>query len=77
MKYLDQTIKLFKEGTAPFSQNITTVDPGEDVKDINFTLHENPDTEEFATESFNVEKLSKPFTLKATLENSKISLQVE
>ncbi|XP_013146364.1 PREDICTED: heat shock 70 kDa protein 14 [Papilio polytes] len=77
MKYLDQTIKLFKEGTAPFTQNITTVDPGEDVKDINFTLHENPDTEEFATESFNVENLSKPFTLKATLEQTKISLQVE
>ncbi|XP_068629332.1 heat shock 70 kDa protein 14 [Battus philenor] len=77
MKYLDQTIKLFKEGTPPFSQNITTVDPGQDVKDINFTLHEDPDSEEFARESFNIENLCKPFTLKATIQQSKILLQLE
>lgn len=77
MKYLDQTIKLFKEGTPPFAQNVCSVDPGLNVKDINFTLHENPDGEEFATESFNIENLSKPFTLKATLQQSKISLQLE
>ncbi|CAG4988943.1 unnamed protein product [Parnassius apollo] len=77
MKYLDQTVKLFKQGTPPFFQNICTVETDQDVRDISFTLHENPNSQEFAVESFNVENLVKPFTLKATLQNSRISLQLE
>lgn len=76
LKYLDQTIQLFKEGTAPFSQNVQSIDVG-DVKSISFTLHEGSETEGFATETFNVENLTKPFTLKATLQESNILLQVE
>ncbi|XP_063378245.1 heat shock 70 kDa protein 14 [Cydia fagiglandana] len=77
LKYLDQTVKIFKEGSPPFSQNVCNVDVGKDVKTIDFTLHENPDEEQFATETFDIEKLCKPFTLKATLQHSKIVLQVE
>ncbi|CAH2086294.1 unnamed protein product [Euphydryas editha] len=77
LKYLDQTIKLFQEGTAPFAQNICNVEAEKDIKDISFTLHENPENEQFAKETFNVENLSKPFKLKATLQPSNILLQVE
>ncbi|XP_063531043.1 heat shock 70 kDa protein 14 [Cydia strobilella] len=77
LKYLDQTVKIFKEGSPPFAQNVCNVDVGKDVKTIDFTLHENPDEEQFATETFDIEKLCKPFTLKATLQHSKIVLQVE
>lgn len=76
LKYLDQTVKLFKEGSPPFSQNVCSVD-GKEAKDISFTLHEDPNGEQFASETFNIESLSNPFTLKATLQQSKILLQVE
>ncbi|KAJ2952973.1 hypothetical protein O0L34_g7349 [Tuta absoluta] len=76
LKYLDKTVHIFKEGTPPFSQNTCCVDAGKE-KDISFTLHDDPDAEHFASETFNVESLSKPFTLKATLQQSKIMLQVE
>ncbi|KAG6442772.1 heat shock 70 kDa protein 14 [Manduca sexta] len=77
LKYLDQTVQLFKEGSPAFAQNIQTVDAGTDIKNISFSLHENPESEEFATENFNVENLNKPFTLKATLQPSSVLLQVE
>lgn len=76
LKYLDQTVVLFKEGNATFSHNVQIIDVG-DLKNISFTLHEDPDSEEFATETFDVENLTKPFTLKATLQESSIMLQVE
>ncbi|XP_075969754.1 heat shock 70 kDa protein 14 [Anticarsia gemmatalis] len=76
LKYLDQTIQLFKEGTAPFTQNVQSIDAG-DVKSVSFTLHEDPDSDGFATETFNVESLTKPFTLRATLQEANILLQVE
>lgn len=76
LKYLDQTIQLFKEGTAPYSQHVQSIDIG-DMKSISFTLHDNPDSEEFATETFNVASLTTPFTLKATLQESNILLRVE
>lgn len=77
LKYLDQTVQLFKEGTPPYAQNVQSIDAGGDVTSISFSLHENPESEEFATETFNVESLNKPFTLKATLQQSNILLQVE
>ncbi|XP_063821896.1 heat shock 70 kDa protein 14 [Ostrinia nubilalis] len=77
LKYLDQTVQIFKEGTPPFAQNTCSIDAGKDIKDISFSLLDNPEGDEFAKESFNVESLTKPFTLKATLQNSKILLQVE
>lgn len=77
MKYLDQTVKLFQEGTPPFAQNICNIEAKKDIKDISFTLHEDPENEQFAKETFNVEKLNKPFKLKATLQQSNILLQVE
>lgn len=77
LKYLDQTVQLFKEGTPPFAQNACSVEAAGDVKDISFSLHDNPDGDEFAKETFNVESLNKPFTIKATLQPSKILLQVE
>lgn len=76
LKYLDQTIKLFKEGSPPFAQYLCSVDRKQ-AKDISFTLHEDPNEEQFASETFNIESLSNPFTLKATLQQSKILLQVE
>lgn len=77
LKYLDETVKLFKEGTPPFAQNICNIEVNEDAKDVSFTLHDNPDDEKFAEEIFNVEGLSKPFKLKATLSPANIILQVE
>lgn len=77
MKYLDQTVKLFQEGTAPFAQNICNIEAKKDIKDISFTLHDDPENEQFAKETFNVESLNKPFKLKATLQQSNILLQVE
>ncbi|XP_041977458.1 heat shock 70 kDa protein 14 [Aricia agestis] len=77
MKYLDQTVQLFKEGAAPYTQTIQNIDANEDVKDISFTLHEDPNSEQFAKETFNVESLNKPFKLKATLQDANILLQVE
>ncbi|CAH0406407.1 unnamed protein product [Chilo suppressalis] len=77
LKYLDQTIQIFKEGTPTFAQNVCTVEAGNDVKNISFSLHDNPEGNEFAKETFDVENLSKPFSLKATLQHSKILLQVE
>lgn len=77
MKYLDQTVKLFQEGTPPFAQNICNIEAKKDIKDISFTLHDDPENEQFAKETFNVEKLNKPFKLKATLQQSNILLQVE
>jgi molecular chaperone DnaK (HSP70) len=77
LKYVDKTVQIFKEGTPTFSQNVCSVDTGNDVKNISFSLHDNPEGDEFAKETFNVESLSKPFTLKATLQQSKIMLQVE
>uniref|UniRef100_S4PTU1 Uncharacterized protein n=1 Tax=Pararge aegeria TaxID=116150 RepID=S4PTU1_9NEOP len=77
MKYLDETVKLFKEGTPPFAHNICNVDVKKDTKDVSFTLHDNPDTEKFAEEIFNVESLSRPFKLKATLQPANVLLQVE
>ncbi|XP_028170804.1 heat shock 70 kDa protein 14 [Ostrinia furnacalis] len=77
LKYLDQTVQIFKEGTPPFAQNTCSIDAGKDIKDISFSLLDNPEGDEFAKETFNVESLTKPFTLKATLQNSKILLQVE
>lgn len=76
LKYLDQTIQLFKEGSAPYSQNVQSIDIG-DLKSVSFTLHDHPENEEFAEETFNVESLTTPFTLKATLQESNILLQVE
>lgn len=76
MKYLDQTVQLFKEGTPPYAQNIQSIDAG-DAKSLNITLHEDPESEQFATESFNVESLKKPLTLKATLQQSNVLLQLE
>ncbi|XP_049867501.1 heat shock 70 kDa protein 14 [Pectinophora gossypiella] len=76
LKYLDHTVHIFKEGSPPFSQNICNIDAGKE-KDISFTLHAEPNGEKFASETFNVESLSNPFTLKATLQQSKILLQVE
>lgn len=77
MKYLDQTVKLFQEGTPPFAQNICNIEAKKDIKDISFTLHDDPENEQFAKETFNVESLNKPFKLKATLQQSNILLQVE
>lgn len=77
MKYLDQTVKLFNEGAPMFAQNVCNIETKKDVKDISFTLHDDPENEQFAKETFNVESLNKPFKLKATLEQSKILLQVE
>ncbi|XP_026757763.1 heat shock 70 kDa protein 14 [Galleria mellonella] len=77
LKYLDQTTQIFKEGAAPFAQHVSNVDAGEDVKNVSFSLHEDPNGEQFAAETFNVESLNKPFTLKATLQHSKVVLQVE
>ncbi|XP_013195854.2 heat shock 70 kDa protein 14 [Amyelois transitella] len=77
LKYLDQTVQLFKEGTPPFTQNVCSVEATNDVKDISFTLHEHPESEKFAAETFNIENLNKPFTLKATLQPSNVLLQVE
>lgn len=76
LKYLDQTVHIFKEGSPPYSHKIQTIDAG-DIKDIRFTLHNDPDGEQFATETFNTESLNKPFILKATLQQSTILLQVE
>lgn len=76
MKYLDQTVQLFKEGTPPYAQNTHSIDAG-DAKSLNITLHEDPESEQFATESFNVESLKKPLTLKATLQPSNVLLQLE
>ncbi|KAL0842216.1 hypothetical protein ABMA28_014377 [Loxostege sticticalis] len=77
LKYLDQTVQIFKEGTPPFAQNTCSIDAGKDIKDISFSLLDSPEGDEFAKETFNVESLSKPFTLKATLQHSNILLQVE
>lgn len=77
MKYLDKTVKLFQEGTPPFAQNICNIEAEKDIKDISFTLHDDPENEQFAKETFNVESLNKPFKLKATLQQSNILLQVE
>ncbi|XP_072943832.1 heat shock 70 kDa protein 14 [Epargyreus clarus] len=77
LKYLDQTVQLFKEGTPAFTQNSCNIDTGKDIKDISFSLHEKPESEKFAAETFNVESLNKPFTLKATLQQSKIQLEIE
>lgn len=77
VKYLDQTVQIFKEGTPPFTQNTCSIEASNDLKDINFSLHDGPDGEQLAFETFNVENLAKPFTLKATLQQSKILLQVE
>lgn len=78
LKYLDQTVLLFKEGTPPFAQNLQSIDAGGNAQNISFTLHEgNPDNEEFATETFNVESLNKPLTLKATLQQYNVLLQVK
>lgn len=77
MKYLDQTVKLFKEGSPPYAQNICSIESVNDVKDMSFTLHEDPNGEQFATETFNIENLTKPFKLKATLQSSNILMQVE
>uniref|UniRef100_S4P440 Uncharacterized protein n=1 Tax=Pararge aegeria TaxID=116150 RepID=S4P440_9NEOP len=77
MKYLDQTVKLFKEGTPPFAHNVFNIEVENDAKDVSFTLHDNPDNAKFAEEIFNVENLSKPFKLKATLQPENILLQVE
>ncbi|KAJ0180634.1 hypothetical protein K1T71_004038 [Dendrolimus kikuchii] len=77
MKFLDQTVQLFKEGTPPFTQNIQNIETADNIKNFNVTLHESPDSEEFANETFNVESLNKPFTLKATLQQSKVLIQVE
>ncbi|XP_026494956.2 heat shock 70 kDa protein 14 [Vanessa tameamea] len=77
LKYLDQTVKLFKEGTPPFAQNVCKIETDKEVKDISFTLHDNPENEQFAKETFNVESLNKPFKLKATLQPSNVLLQVE
>ncbi|XP_037973892.2 heat shock 70 kDa protein 14 [Plutella xylostella] len=77
LKYLDQTVHLFKEGTPIYAQNSCSVEVAKDSKDINFTLHEDPETDHFASETFNIEELCKPFTVKATIQHSKIMLQVE
>ncbi|XP_034840188.1 heat shock 70 kDa protein 14 [Maniola hyperantus] len=77
LKYLDQTVKLFKEGTPPFAQNVCNIEVEKDAKDVSFTLHDNPENGKFAEEVFNVESLSKPFKLKATLQPANILLQVE
>ncbi|XP_022820133.1 heat shock 70 kDa protein 14 [Spodoptera litura] len=76
LKYLDQTVQLFKEGTPPYAQFVQNIDAGSETK-ISFSLHEGPESEEFATETFDVESLNKPFTLKATLQQSNVLLQVE
>lgn len=76
LKYLDQTVQIFKEGSPPYTQSVQSIDAGE-VKDISFTLHNKPEGDQFAAETFNVESLSKPFTLKATLQQSNILLKVE
>ncbi|XP_038215844.1 heat shock 70 kDa protein 14-like [Zerene cesonia] len=77
LKYLNQTVKLFKEGTAPYTQYSCDIDSSNDVKNMSFTLHADPNGEEFAREEFNIENLNKPFKLKATLQESKLMLQVE
>ncbi|GBP85296.1 Heat shock 70 kDa protein 14 [Eumeta japonica] len=77
LKYLDKTVHLFKEGSPLYSQNICNIDVASDLKNINFTLHEHPEKEHFASENFNVDSLCKPFNLKATLQHSKVVLQVE
>ncbi|XP_053625650.1 heat shock 70 kDa protein 14 [Plodia interpunctella] len=77
LKYLDQTVQLFKQGTPPFTQNVCNVEAGQDVKDLSVSLHEDPSGEKFAEETFNIESLNKPFTLKATLQHSKVMLQLE
>lgn len=77
LKYLDQTVHLFKEGAPIYAQNSCSVNVEDGAKDVSFTLHESPDSEQFATETFNVEELCKPFTVKATVQHSKIMLQVE
>lgn len=77
MKYLDQTVHLFKEGTPPFAQFVHSVEAEQEIKDIDFTLHTSPESEAYATESFNIENLKKPFSLKATLQQSSIKLEVE
>lgn len=76
LKYLDQTVQIFKEGSPPYSHYIQTIDVG-DEKSVCFTLHEDPECEQFAAETFNVESLNKPFILKASLQQSNILLQVE
>lgn len=77
MKYLDKTVRLFKEGTPLFTQNTIGVDINSDVKNVNFTLHEDPNEAEIASQSFDIDSLCKPFSVKATLQHSKILLQVE
>lgn len=77
LKYLDQSVQLFKEGAPLFTQNLQTINAEGDIKDISFSLHDDPESQGFAEETFNIEKLNKPFTLKATLQESNILLQVD
>lgn len=77
LKYFDQTVHLFKEGTPLYAQNVCNVDITPDVKNVSFSLHEDPSEEHFAIETFDVESLCKPFSIKATLQHSKVLLQVE
>lgn len=77
LKYLDKTIHLFKEGSPVYSQNTCNINIESDIKNLDVTLHEDPNKPQFATESFNIEGLCKPFYLKATLQNSKIAFEVE
>ncbi|CAK1545349.1 unnamed protein product [Leptosia nina] len=77
LKYLDETVKLFKEGTPLYTQYTCDINSPSDVKNISFTLHAQPDAKEFAKEDINVESLSKPFKLKATLQEEKLLLVVE
>ncbi|VVD04146.1 unnamed protein product [Leptidea sinapis] len=77
LKYFDQTEKLFKEGSALFTQNIINIDNNSEVKDISITLHDKPDSEQFAKVDFNIENLQKSFKLKSTLQDKRIELEVE
>lgn len=76
LKYLDKTIHLFKEGTPVDTQNSFDIDVVSEMKNINLTLHEDPEGEHFASKSFDIEGLNKP-TVKATLEHLKVLLKVE
>ncbi|XP_047512575.1 heat shock 70 kDa protein 14 [Pieris napi] len=77
LKYLDQTVKLFKEGTPLYTQFTCDIETPKDLKNISFSLHTLPGEDEFAKEEFNIEHLNKPFKLKAVLHDSNFMLQVE